>query len=258
MDLCSAQSLANYTERRVGFAGTLNCRDLGGMPLTAGGVTRKGKIYRSARLASLTGEDMALFAALNIRTVFDFRLTEERERYPNRLPNEDPPRQIQQGFLPRGAVEMFAAINAASLGRDEARNAMRAQYITMALEHTDVYRTLFLHLLEPGATPLLLHCSGGKDRTGVASAILLRAAGVGVEETVADYLVTNLDTPSLGVLHPDVSPALIAVVGRAHAEYLHAALAAIDAEFGSLNQYLREGIGLSVGEHAALVALLSA
>jgi protein-tyrosine phosphatase len=228
------------------------------MPLTAGGVTRKGMIYRSARLASLTDEDMALFEALKVRTVFDFRLTEERQRYPNRLPDEDPPRQIQQGFLPRGAIEMFAAVNAARLGSDDARNAMRSQYITMALEHTDIYLKLFLHLLEPGATPFLLHCSGGKDRTGIASAILLRAAGVGVEETVADYLLTNLDTPDLAVLSSAAPPALIAVVGRAHAEYLHAALAAIDAEFGSLNGYLREGIGLSVGEHAALVALLSA
>ena len=256
MDIEVAKQLANYNERRTAFEGALNFRDLGNLPTREGKLTQRGRVYRSGRLGNLTESDQKRFCELGLRHAFDFRLPFERENYPNPPATTLGLEMPGAGYLPDGALEMFAAINDGTITSDDVRRGMVNQYVLMATAHMDVMAKLFRLLLEPNATPMLFHCSGGKDRTGVASAMLLRIAGVEREIVVADYLLTNLDVPPLGVLQGNVSPELIAVVGFAHAELIEAAMDAVESEYGSYQQYVVRGAGLAPAEYEMLREVL--
>ena len=242
--------------RRIAFNGTLNCRDLGGLPLGDGKRTATGKVYRSGRLSNLTPEDHALFVGLGVRQIFDFRMDFERERFPNVLPDACDASQRACGYLPDGAMDMFGAVNDGTISPETALSEMGQQYERMALEHCDVHAQLFERMLADGSTPFLFHCSGGKDRTGIASALLLSIAGVERQVIVADYLLTNLDTPQLGVLGPEVRPELVAIVGRAHAVLIETALDAVERKFTTYKDFVCVGLGLSEAQFDALRALL--
>ncbi|MEM7467210.1 MAG: tyrosine-protein phosphatase [Pseudomonadota bacterium] len=234
----------------------MNCRDLGGLPTIDGKQTARDRVYRSGRLNNLTAQDRVLFREIGIRGVFDFRLTFERENFPNPPPEELEIEEYLGGYLPDGALEMFEAVNEGTISAKQVQIGMRDQYISMATVHTDIHGALFKQLTVPNAAPFLFHCSGGKDRTGVAAALLLRTAGVNREIVIADYLLTNLDVPPLGVLQGDVSPELVQQVGFAHVELIEAAMDAVEAQFETYKDFVVDGLGLSEMEYQTLMNLL--
>ncbi|MGR8948668.1 MAG: tyrosine-protein phosphatase [Gammaproteobacteria bacterium] len=256
MDIETAKHLANHAARRVEFKGALNCRDLGGLPMPGGKVTRHGRVYRSGRLNNLTVTDRQRFRDLGVCQAFDLRMPFEREKFPNPPAADLGAEMRAEGYLPEGALEMFEAINDGTITPDQVRIGMRNQYVSMATAHPEVHAALFRGLLASQSKPFLFHCSGGKDRTGVASAMLLRGAGVEREVVIADYLLTNLDVPPLGVLHGAVAPELTAVVGFAHAELIEAAMDAVENQFQSYADYFMRGIGLTEAEYETLLGVL--
>ncbi|MEM7541088.1 MAG: tyrosine-protein phosphatase [Pseudomonadota bacterium] len=256
MDLDSARVLARYDERRVLFDGTMNCRDLGGLPIEGGGITAKGRVYRSGRLSNLMQSDLERFVALGLKQISDLRLPFEREKYPDSLPHGCDAEEYQFGYLPERADAMIEAINQGQISPDGILATMREQYADMAIGHPEIHAQLFRALIKDDSTPALFHCSGGKDRTGVAAALLQRIAGVGREIVIADYLVTNLDTLELGVFDNGASSKLLDVVGRAHAELIASALSAVENNYDSSADYVRAGLGFSEQEYDRLVGLL--
>lgn len=256
MDLEQARRLAHFDQRRVAFSGTMNCRDLGGLPIAGGGTTCRGRVFRSGRLSNLEADDVTRFDTLGIRQVCDLRLPFERERFPNDSVVATPPPQFHFGYLPAHAMDTFEAINAGTIDAEGVRSSMCGQYRDMATGHPDIHRQLFRRLLAPAAAPSLIHCSAGKDRTGVAVALLLRAAGVAREVVIADYLLTNVATPKLGVIRADAAPDLLAQVGLAHAEYLTAALDAVEQAYDDYAAFFVDGVGMRETEATALCALL--
>ena len=117
--------------------------------------------------------------------------------------------------------------------------------------HTSSFRTLFAHLLEDRA-PLVIHCTAGKDRTGFACALILHALGVPDDLIAQDYLLTNRfyrrDPSASSDLPDDVRQ----VLGSVEASFLAAAFDAIGADYGNLENYFRDGLGLTPGERARL------
>ena len=257
MDIEAAKQTANYNKRHIAFEGALNFRDLGNLPTSKGTLTKSGRLFRSGRLGNLTNNDQSRFCELGLRYAFDFRLPFERENYPNPPASTLGLEMLGVGYLPDGALAMFDAINDGTISADDVLAGMTNQYVLMATAHMDVLGDLFRSLLKPDATPMLFHCSGGKDRTGVASAMLLRIAGVAREVVIADYLLTNLDVPPLGVLQGNVSEELVAVVGFAHTELIEAAMDAVENEYETYEEYVRRGAGLSSAEYERLVNILS-
>src|SRR2546429_6687993 len=112
---------------------------------------------------------------------------------------------------------------------------------------------LFAHLLEDRA-PLVIHCTAGKDRTGFACALILHTLGVSEDIISEDYLLTNRfyrrDPNSSSDLPEEVKQ----VLGSVQASFLAAAFEAIDADYGDLETYLRDGLGLGTAERASLEA----
>jgi len=128
---------------------------------------------------------------------------------------------------------------------------MRESYRSYVRLNTHSFRALFAHLLQDRA-PLVIHCTAGKDRTGFACALVLHALGVPDDVIAEDYLLTNRfyrrDPASGTDLPEDVREA----IGSVEASYLAAAFEAIHTDFGGLEDYLKDGLGLGESERTTL------
>ncbi len=234
--------------------GACNFRDCGGLPADNGSIVRSGLVFRSNRLSQLTGGDHTVLDGLSIAAVFDLRSKSEREQDPT---SWRPPNVVTHVFTAghkRRLIDMaldYEPTRAGSLA------LMRDFYGEMPFTMGHVFGDMLLRIAA-GALPCVIHCSAGKDRTGVAVAILLAALGVPRGAIVDDYV----RSASITALEADMARAMtagerehmlarypadaIAAVMDASAEYIGAALDAIDDRCGSLGDYLNDkGISAS-------------
>jgi protein-tyrosine phosphatase len=237
--------------RHFNLAGASNFRDLGGYPGKDGRAVRWRQIFRSNHLGHLTEADADVLRGLGLKSAFDLRGTEERataicaleEIAVHSLPIE-----------PTVVADLRALLDAGSpLSSTEAADAMRNSYRSYVRENSPRFRALFAHLLEDHA-PLVVHCTAGKDRTGFACALILHTLGVSDDVIAEDYLLTNRyyrrDPTNGSELPDDVKN----VLGTVQTSFLGAAFAAIDADYGDLETYFRDGLGLDHAERASLEA----
>jgi len=237
--------------RHLNLAGASNFRDLGGYPAKDGRRVRWRQIFRSNHLGHLTDDDIAVVRGLGVRSAFDFRGLEERAEALCGL------NDVTVHSLPvePTVVAALRAIAAAGtpLSTVAAVEVMRDSYRNYVQENTQLFRALFALLLEDRA-PLVIHCTAGKDRTGFACALILHSLGVPDDLIAEDYLLTNRfyrrDPSASSDLPDDVKQ----VLGSVQLSFLAAAFEAIDADYGDLENYLRDGLGLGAAEREALAA----
>ena len=156
--------------------GAFNFRDVGGLP-AKGGRTRSGVLYRSGNLGHLTAAGTDRVAGLGIRRIVDLRDDDERRTEPSRVAGLG----IDTVHLPifAGSVASFFADD---LSLDD---VYRALVDGSAARLVDAARAV----LE--VQPVLVHCTVGKDRTGLSVALILAAAGVDEDAVIADYAQTE-------------------------------------------------------------------
>jgi protein-tyrosine phosphatase len=243
--------MPNSPVRHFDLVGASNFRDLGGYPGEDGRTVRWGQIFRSNHLGHLTETDIGVLRGLGLKNAFDFRGSEERAVAACAIA------EIAVHSLPIEPT-VVAALRArraggAPLAPTDALEVMRDSYRNYVQQNTPRFRSLFAHLLEDPA-PLVIHCTAGKDRTGFACALILHALGVAEDRIAEDYLLTNRyyrrDSSASNDLPDDVRQ----VLGSVEASFLAAAFDAIRANFGSLQRYLDDGLGLGAGERARLQA----
>ena len=175
-------------ERRVLLEGTVNFRDLGGYATTDGRRTRWGSVFRSDAFHALTDDDRRRFGELGVRVIYDLRSDRERISHPNVVPEDDTLRSVQL-VLSAGEDEDGGLPPLEQLL--EGSGFLLGLYRGMVSNGAAVFGALLSGLAEPGALPAVFHCLWGKDRTGVAAAILLSTLGVPQEDVVADYMLTE-------------------------------------------------------------------
>lgn len=236
-------------DRVVPLSGGHNFRDIGGYRAADGRETAWGRVYRSGTLASLDDSDHALLDALGLKTVCDFRSTAERIKRPSRFPPETSLDVWARDYDTSGA-DLIAAFSHPNANADNARTRMIALYHEIADEQAPGYVALFRRLAD-GVLPLVFHCSAGKDRTGVAAALLLDLLGVPRATIIDDYELTDrfidgladiVRQDPIGDRLADIDPAIWAPMLRADRAYLEAMFAVMEQRFGSARGFLREVI----------------
>jgi protein-tyrosine phosphatase len=249
--IAKVSPMSDAPARHLSLAGASNFRDLGGYPARDGRSVRWRQIFRSNHLGRLTEDDVEVVRGLGVRSAFDFRGAAERREALCGMA------EITVHSLPvePTVVAALRAIAAAgtALSTADAVDVMRDSYRNYVQQNTIRFRTLFAHLLEERA-PLVIHCTAGKDRTGFACALILHTLGVPAEVISEDYLLTNRfyrRDPSAGSDLPDE---VKQVLGSVQPSFLGAAFEAIDAGYGDLESYFRDGLGLGAAERTALEA----
>jgi len=175
------------------FAGATNFRELGGYPADEGKTVRWGQIWRGVCTARLTDPaDRARLDALGLRLILDLRSTAEAQAEPDYVPDGARLVQIcalcgddshEISFAPGDIERMMRTAR-------EGENILYRMYRQM-LFGNKAFKELF-RALEAGETPILFHCSAGKDRTGVAAMLILLALGASDETICADFVQTNV------------------------------------------------------------------
>ena len=230
--------------------GASNFRDVGGYVSSDGRRVRQGRIFRSNQLGQLTAHDLAQLETLGVHSVVDFRSDDEVAKAgPGLLTGalrHTLPIDPSIGYQLRTRLEGGQPIN-----RQVTEELMCDLYRGFVCDHARHFRRFF-ELLLAESTPLVFHCSAGKDRTGFAAALILSALGVSRDLVFQDYMLTNLlwkiDPLSMGDLPADVMTAL----GRAEEAFLSAAFETITTEFGSMDHYLSLELGLHTPERTRL------
>lgn len=256
--------------RHLPLEGTPNFRDIGGYKTTDGRTVRWGLLYRSGVLTYLTPEDYKYLSALDVRVVCDFRTKEEAQ-----VAAETwiPGSSVEQISLPIGArpqepgkepsVRQAFDPNATP---EQLRKAMTSTYGNFAFHSAEQYATVFQQL-KNDHLPLLYHCTGGKDRTGVFSAFVLLTLGVPEETVLADYALTNeyvgknsadmkkmmaASGPSTQNSMKNLTPEQQKVMIAADPEYLKSTLRQINEKYGSFDNYRRTALHVSDADVAQL------
>jgi protein-tyrosine phosphatase len=175
-------------ERRPAVEGAPNLRDLGGYQTIAGQHLKWGHVFRSSNLARLTDKGVGFLRQMGIRRVYDLRTDAEALRMPNRFPDSA---DVSYHRLPiqHGDFEPTLVFERIKKGDWDwiSEEFMLQGYIESIERHPHVWNRLLSDLAAPENRPLLFHCTGGKDRTGVGAALLLLALGVSEATVVRDY-----------------------------------------------------------------------
>lgn len=245
--------------RHIALQGALNFRDFGGYPTTDGQRLRWRRLFRSDRLSSLTTADYDLLNDLNIQTVCDLRRPSELERAPTNWISQQAPELLH---LPLLSETQFASLERTRKDIPISNDVLAVRQVML-----EIYRFLatdesvfpwYLQMLERLADlddgGILIHCSGGKDRTGVSCALIQTLLGVDRRRVFEDFMLSrvyytervdlstrvpqaaggDMEEGNLEAWRPvfDVEPA-----------YLETAFTEIESRYGSVEEFFIRGVG---------------
>lgn len=247
-------------ERKLGMQGTPNFRDFGGYRTVDGRMVKWGFLFRSGQLSSLSDQDVALVASLELDLVCDFRRDEEQQGDPSRLPLGKPPRIASLPIIPGSNSRFFEQADGQLADRQAMFDFMVEINRDFAEAQTATYARMFREILDVEDARFLVHCAAGKDRTGFAAAIILLALGVSRDVVMRDYMLTGQ------FFHPQseverlrekyqmqqMDAQSILPMLEVHEDYLARALLAIEQNYPSVEVYLEEALGVGAAEVAEL------
>ena len=251
-------------QRHVELEGQSNFRDLGGYQTTDGKTVKKGLIFRTGELPELTESDVEILAEIKLKTVVNF-LTENEiaRRGPDKLPTGTKQISLPIDHNPGdGSLidELIAARKTGDFSKVPADFNPEVHRL-LTEEAKQQYAGLIRASLDPENLPLAFHCSHGVHRTGTASAIILGALGVPWKSIREDYLLSNTlrakenkkrltqlraaAAKNQGISVEEVDTTNMEAFYILQPSYIDATLDEIKKQYGSLDKYLRKGLGLS-------------
>lgn len=239
------------TSTRIPVPGTYNFRDVGGLA-AQNGTVREGVLYRSDGLHRLGETGRAALRDLGVGIVIDLRDENEAAMMPDDLGDLDLEVLRLPVFEGSGASQGAAGIS------------LEALYERIVTQHASVVVAALREISSAGDSAVVVHCTAGKDRTGIVVALALLAVGVDRESVVVDYASTEANLAGewleemVGLVTrygvPD-SPGLRTLMGGSPRDAIEGAIEIVERDHGSVREYLLAS-GLSLADLAALETLL--
>lgn len=258
-----------HRERVLKIDGVINFRDLGGYHTADGRQVKWAQVYRSAQLDRLSEDGVKVMAEMHIQSVIDLRFSDETKRYPTireAVPNaqisawQD---ELESSQLPESDdIQRSWKESLETNDPVKVREAMRVNYPKKLYSHRAIYRKMLLQISR-GQLPLVFHCAAGKDRTGVAAALVLSLLGVDNQQIVEDYLLTQNEIQGLleswmsaGAGHNDDQEDfqkklasyprdLVKPVFDADESYIQTLLSYVWTEYGGFTEYALTVLGIT-------------
>ncbi|MEH6580479.1 MAG: tyrosine-protein phosphatase [Halioglobus sp.] len=243
--------------RLLGFEGINNFRDLGGYQTVDGRTVQWGKLFRSGTFAHASRSDLGHLENLGLSTLIDFRSSVEKEEEPNLLPEPTGFEVVEIPMLDDGNQAIIGEVmdridNGDFEGFDPNLFMIEASR-QFATTFTPQFKQFIDTVLAAKGKPIVWHCTAGKDRTGFASAILLRILGVPRDLVMADYMESkthalkgrNKDLLMIRLFAGKEAEEKMTVLMGVEESWLNAAFDAIDQRWGSFDNYLRQGLELN-------------
>ncbi len=237
--------IADSLKREVKLQGAINFRDIGGYTAKDGRHVKWGKIYRSAALDKLTVNDLEKLQHLAIAEVIDFRGPYEVKIAPDKLPSTA--RRIS---LPAGSEHIGDSNYLKVMVKNDSG---LVRFYSDLTPFKNRYQPMFQELLTLNSdSAFLYHCSAGKDRTGIATALILYALGVDKNTIIQDYTATNYYRRNenakavkgmMQLYRMDETTANNLMLAKE--DYINATFTAIEQLYGSINTFLVKELGLT-------------
>ncbi|MFI6985817.1 tyrosine-protein phosphatase [Embleya sp. NPDC050154] len=245
-----------------------NFRDAGGHATADGRKVRTGLVYRSDGLGEVDTADAATLLRLGIGLVIDLRSDTERDREPDRVPQGA--ELLIADVMGRQNDELFGEVFADPdragelLGGTAGRELMCEVYRRFVTTEgaRAAYREVFARMAAVDV-PTVFHCSQGKDRTGWTSAVLLTLLGVPRATVFEDYLASTEHLKDKNgeilrhIAERGFDPAHLKPVFDVHEDYLNTAFSTAEELYGSVEGYVRDGLGVTDAQVARLRERLS-
>jgi protein-tyrosine phosphatase len=248
--------------RHIPLEGASNFRDFGGYDTAGGRRVKMGRLYRSDRLSMLTEADFKALESRHIRLICDLRREREIEMNPTNWPEPTAPERLHISLLTEvsGPDVMARVLADPEIRRDAVRTRLEmiALYGRLARETPAIegYKLLFERLARADAYPFLVHCSAGKDRTGVVCAMIQAILGVSEADVREDFMLTakHYDgARNIEARVPQIMAGLdvegwtieaLAPVFTVEEAYLEGFLEAVSLEHGTIERFLTGRVGV--------------
>lgn len=243
--------ISDSTLRVVKMEGAVNFRDIGAYKTQDGKTVKLGKIYRSADISKLTDNDMKVMETKHIHTVIDFRGTIESAIAPDRLlPNTD------YTLCPAGSDSIPDAKQIVNLLKEG--DFLMTMYNSKSVKYYGArYKPLFQKLLTLADTDssILYHCTGGRDRTGMATALVLYSLNVQMDIIEADFVASNIYlknfnekmysqmSDSFGINKQEIEDKF-----KLRPQLLQSFFTSIIKQYGSIENFMQEELGVGSKE----------
>ena len=262
-----ASEIAIADERAIQLDGVQNTRDLGGLRTEDGRTVRKGQLIRSGEIDDLSSAGMARLDNMGVNAIVDLRTTKEATAAPVRWPRGEGPVRFNFPVMEQESAKidgMRASIKAGTAKEADTEVLFSDAFSYIATDYTAEIRSLFeVILAQPEGEAVLFHCSGGKDRTGIATALVLSALGVTKSEIEADFMMSNTlkdaDRSAAKIASEvnaaqgtNMTPAAVWPSVGVRKTYLDEFYESVRSNYGSVDGYLRKGLGLTDTELQAL------
>lgn len=256
--------------RQVALDGEPNFRDVGGYVSADGRRVRWGEVYRSGELSRLSDADVGRLEALGLRTTLNFLTPQEIERHgSDRLPQGASAVLLPITGERAGALSIQAQDAIESGDFSKLPPSLNAEIHRLLLDDgEEEYAALLRVAMDPERRPLVYHCSHGVHRTGTATALLLGALGVSWDTIQKDYLLSNTfreetnakamariragAAKARGVPESEVDMTNVEAFFVLRPEYIDGTLERAVERYGSLEAYIREGLGVTDAERDRL------
>lgn len=228
--------------RVLPIEGQVNFRDLGGYQSQNGQYVKWKTIFRSGKCNELTDNDLFYLEKIPLKTVVDFRSDEEQAKEPDKTPESVKSYiriPIDPGNL--GGVNINEMMKNGDV--EGAKSYLVIANQSFIRDFQAEYKEFFKILQQEDMSPLVFHCTAGKDRAGLAAALFLSSLGVERKTIIEDYLLTNTCTgitlSSMKTTYGDTPLAeCMYYIYSVQTEYIQAAFDVIDEEYGGVERFL--------------------